>query len=131
MKILIVDDDDVLRSHLAKELEARAFEVLQAQSGDEGLHVYQKNGPWELVLTDYRFFPGTKIKDGAQLVTAIHGLNPLQQMAIMTSDPQGARRNLPRALRVLLILRKPFRMEQVIRLLRQSVLPLDCAGVIS
>lgn len=57
MKILLVDDDEGLRSHLAKELEARAFEVLQAQSGDP-------------------------------------------------------------------VLRKPFRLEEVLRLLRQPVLPL-------
>jgi hypothetical protein len=27
---------------------------------------WQRLGPWDLVLTDYRFFPGTKIRDGAQ-----------------------------------------------------------------
>ena len=124
MKILLVDDDEGLRSHLAKELESRAFEVLQAQSGDEGLYVYQKNGPWKFVLSDYRFFPGTKIRNGAELVTAIHAVNPLQQMAIMTSDPQRARRKLPKVLRHLPVLRKPFRLEEVLRLLRQPVLPL-------
>ena len=124
MKILLVDDDEGMRSHLAKELEARAFEVLQAQSGDEGLYVYQKNGPWEFVLSDYRFFPGTKIRNEAELVTAIHAVNPLQQMAIMTSDPQRARRKLPKVLRHLPVLRKPFRLEEVLRLLRQPVLPL-------
>ena len=76
------------------------------------------------MLTDYRFFPGTKIRDGAQLTAAIHGINPLQTMAITTADPQDARRNLPNALRRLPILRKPLRIEQVLRLLRQPVLPL-------
>ena len=88
-------------------------------------HVWQRLGPWELVLTDYRFFPGTKIGDGAQLVAAIHGINPLQTMAIMTSDPQDARRDLPKALHHLPVVRKPFRVEQVLRLLRQPVLPLN------
>jgi hypothetical protein len=85
----------------------------------------QRLGPWELVLTDYRFFPGTKIKDGAQLAAAILGINPLQAMAIMTADPQDARRNLPKALRRLPTLRKPFGIEQAPRLLRQPVLPLS------
>jgi DNA-binding NtrC family response regulator len=130
MKILIVDDDDGLRSFLAKELENRGCDVRQSSRGDAAFHVWQRLGPWELVLTDYRFFPGTKIKDGTQLVAAIHAINPFQQMAFMTSDPHGARRKLSKALRHLPILRKPFRLEEVLRLLRQPVLPLDSTGVL-
>jgi DNA-binding NtrC family response regulator len=95
MKILIVDDDDVLVAFLAKELEARGFEILQTHFGDGGLKLYNKYGPWQFVLSDFRFVPGAKIKDGVQLVTAIHGINPYQQMALMTADPKGARGNLP------------------------------------
>jgi DNA-binding NtrC family response regulator len=124
MKILIVDDDDALRSLLAEGLEAGGFEVLQTHFGDGGLHLYQKDGPWEFVLTDYRFIPGVNIKDGAQLLTAIHGINPFQQMAIMTSDPKEVRGKLPEVLKHLPVLRKPFKLEQVLRLLRQCVLPL-------
>jgi hypothetical protein len=82
-------------------------------------------GPWELVLTDFLFFPDARIENGAQLVTAIHGLNPIQPMAMMTSNPQAARRNLPKVLRHLTVLRKPFQIEQVLLLLRQPVLPLS------
>jgi DNA-binding NtrC family response regulator len=124
MKILLVDDDDALRSLVAKELAQRGCDVRQCSSGDEAFYVWQRFGPWELVLTDFLFFPDARIENGAQLVTAIHRVNPLQQMAMMTSDPQAARRNLPRALRRLPILRKPFKIEQVLRMLRQPVLPL-------
>ncbi|MGA7547127.1 MAG: hypothetical protein WBW24_00005 [Candidatus Sulfotelmatobacter sp.] len=78
----------------------------------------------EFVLTDYRFIPGVKIKDCIQLVTAIHLINPFQQMAIMTDDSRECREKLPQALRYLPVLRKPFRIEQLLRLLRQPVLPL-------
>jgi DNA-binding NtrC family response regulator len=125
LKVLLVDDDDGLRSSLAKELEQRGCDVRQCSSGDEAFYVWQRSGSWELVLTDFLFLPDARIENGAQLVTAIHGLNPLQQMAMMTSDPTAARRNLPKALRGLPILRKPFRIEQVLRLLRQAVLPLS------
>jgi DNA-binding NtrC family response regulator len=124
MKILLVDDDDALRSSLTKELEQRGCDVRQCSSGDEAFYVWRRSGPWELVLTDYLFFPDARIENGAQLVMAIHGINPLQQMAMITSDPQAARRNLQQELRSLPILRKPFRIEQVLRLLRQPVLPL-------
>jgi CheY-like chemotaxis protein len=106
MKILIVDDDDDLVAFLAKELEARGFEILQTHFGDGGLKLYNRYGPFEFVLSDYRFIPGTQIKDGVQLVAAIHGINPHQQMALMTAAPSGARANLPQVLRYLPVLRK-------------------------
>jgi len=124
MKILLVDDDDALLSFLAKKLEEGGYEVLQTHFGDGGLHLYQTHGPWEFVLSDYRFVPGVNIKDGAQLLTAIHGINPLQRMAIMTADPEEAMRKLPEPLWGLPVLRKPFKVEQVLRLLRHPVLPL-------
>jgi CheY-like chemotaxis protein len=124
MRILIVEVDDALRSVLARELEQRGFEAVQTHFGDGGLHLYEKNGPWEFVLTDFRFIPSTTIKNGAQLLSAIHGINPFQQMAMMTADTKEARRKLPEALRHLPVLRKPFRMEQLLPLLRQPMLPL-------
>jgi DNA-binding NtrC family response regulator len=124
MKILIVDDDDALLSFLAKELESRGYEVFQTHFGDSGLSLYKKDAPWEFILTDYRFIPGAKIKDGVQLVAAIHGISPLQRMAIMTTEPKEVKRKPPDALRRLPLLRKPFKLEEVLRLLRQPVLPL-------
>jgi hypothetical protein len=87
--------------------------------------IYHIQGFGGVVGENSRFIPGPTIGDGAQLVAAIHGINSLQQMAMMTSDPHGARRKLSKALRALPILRKPSRLEDVLRLLRQPVLPLS------
>ena len=124
MKILLVEDDEALLWFLAKELEARGYEVLQTHIGDGGLYLYKKDGPFEFVLSDYSFIPRTKIKDGVQLVTAIHEINPLQRMAMMTAEPKKERGKLPNALRDLPVLRKPFNLEQLLRVLREPVLPL-------
>ena len=124
MKILIVEDDSAVLSFLARELESRGFEVVQTQFGDGGLDLYKKHGPFAFVLSDYRFVPGPEIKDGVQLVTAIHEMNPIQRMAIMTAWCDEARGKLPLALRHLPVLRKPFTLEQMLRLLREPVLPL-------
>jgi ActR/RegA family two-component response regulator len=125
MKILIVGGDDALLLSLTEELESRDFEVLPTHFGDGGLSLYKKDGPFAFVLADYRFIPCQEIKNGVDLVTAIDGINPFQQMAIMTAESNEVRRNLPEALRFLPVLRKPFRIGQVLRLLRQPVLPLS------
>jgi len=44
-------------------------------------------------------------------------------MAIMTADPKEVREKLPKALRNLPVLRKPFSIEELLRLLRQPALP--------
>ena len=124
MKIQIVGDDDGVHSLLAKQLEQRGCDVRQLSSGDEAFYVWQQLGPWEFVLTDYRFMPGVKIKDGIHLLTAIHEINPHQRMAMMTADPEEAREKLPKALCHLTVLLKPFKVEQLLRVLREPVLPL-------
>jgi len=124
MKILIVDDDDAVLLCIGSRLRSGGFEVKEASTGDGAMYVYEHQGPFAFVLSDYRFVPDAKIKDGVQLLTAIHLINPFQQMAMMTADPKDARRKLPQALRGIPVLRKPFRVEQVLRLLRQPVLPL-------
>jgi hypothetical protein len=45
-------------------------------------------------------------------------------MAIMTAEPEEAREKLPQPLQHLPVLRKPFRIEQLLRLLREPMLPL-------
>ncbi len=123
MKILIVGGDDALVSSLVQELESRDFEVLPTHFGDGGLSLLKKDGPFEFVIVDFRFIPGVNIKTCMQLVSAIHRINPFQQMAVMTADFKEAREKLPQALHIPL-LRKPFGIEQVLHLLRQPMLPL-------
>jgi DNA-binding NtrC family response regulator len=124
MKILIVDDDDAVLICIGSRLRSGGFEVKEASTGDGAMYVYEHQGPFVFVLSDYRFVPGAKIKDGVQLVTAIHEINPHQRMAMMTADPKEAREKLPKALWHLPVLVKPFKVEQLLRVLREPVLPL-------
>ena len=70
-RILIVDDDDVLRRWLRAQLEPRAFEVWEESQGDEALAAYQHNLACEFVLSDMYFFRGENIKNGLDLVREI------------------------------------------------------------
>jgi CheY-like chemotaxis protein len=123
MKILIAGGDDAFLSSLTEELESRDFEVLPTHFGDGALSLYKKDGRLAFVLADYRFIPGTQVKDCLELVTAIHEINAFQQMAIVFASPKETRER-PQALQHVPVLRKPFHIEQLLRLLRQHVPPL-------
>lgn len=119
-RILIVDDDDVLRRWLRNQLEPRGFEVWEESQGDEALAAYQRNGPWDFVLSDLYFFRGEKIKNGLDLVRAIRAVCPEQALAIHTSE---ARFDAPCT-----VLRKPYTVGALLRLLRRPLTPLRATG---
>ena len=50
-RILIIDDDDLIRQMLRAVLEREGYDVLDASDGREGLRVFMKN-PVDLVVTD-------------------------------------------------------------------------------
>jgi two-component system nitrogen regulation response regulator NtrX len=56
-KILIIDDEELIRSSLKKYLERDGYNVSTAQSGEEGLEVFMAESP-DIVLLDLHL-PGT------------------------------------------------------------------------
>jgi len=112
-RILIVDDDDVLRRWLRAQLEPRGFEVWEESQGDEALSAYERNEPWCFVLSDLYFYRGEKIKNGLELVHAITGITPGQRMAIHTSE-----RDFQAPVPVLI---KPYPIGRLLRLLREPL----------
>jgi CheY-like chemotaxis protein len=65
-KILVIDDDEDLRTLVCMALEAAGHETVQASDGGEGLRLYHRN-PSELVICDI-FMPGT---DGLETIRAL------------------------------------------------------------
>lgn len=113
LRILLVDDDDVLRRWLKLQLEPRGYEVWEESQGDEALATYERMGPWFFVLSDFYFYRGEKIKNGLELVHAISGITPGQRMAIHTSE-RDFQAPVP-------VLRKPYPIGRLLRLLREPV----------
>lgn len=50
-KVLIVDDEPLVRRSLSRALKAANYEVLEAKDGNEGLDLWQKESP-EIVFLD-------------------------------------------------------------------------------
>lgn len=51
-KILVVDDDDILRKLLKNYLEKQGYQVIDAVSGKEGLTIFNQDQP-DLVVSDF------------------------------------------------------------------------------
>ena len=50
-KILVIDDDDLVRNVMTKILEREGFELSGASNGKEGVEIF-RNNPTDLVITD-------------------------------------------------------------------------------
>jgi CheY-like chemotaxis protein len=71
--ILIVDDDDLVRTSAATMIASLGYKVLSAGSGPEALEVLRQGTPIDLMFTDV-FMPGGL--HGPQLVAAARRLRP-------------------------------------------------------
>jgi CheY-like chemotaxis protein len=123
VRILLVDDDDVLVDWIVRKLEPQGYIIQQCQDGDYGLHLYKTEGPFDYVLTDYLFLPGQTIKNGLYLVKAIRKIDPTQPIIMQTSEENLA---VPHGVK---LLNKPYLLNKLIRLMGrlpvQPLLPLS------
>ncbi len=70
-RILVIDDEDQIRAMLRQALESSGHEVLEANNGEEGVRIYQKQ-PADLVITDI-LMPE---KEGLESIRELRGLDP-------------------------------------------------------
>ncbi|HUP62843.1 MAG TPA: sigma-54 dependent transcriptional regulator [Thermoanaerobaculia bacterium] len=110
MKILIVDDEEVLRDVLDAVLRREGFDVVTAASGEEALSVLDGDGEVDLVVLDV-MLPGIS---GIDTLRAIRIANPTLPVIVITAFSsidgaieamkQGAFHYIP----------KPFKNEEVV-----------------
>jgi DNA-binding NtrC family response regulator len=79
-KILIVDDEDLIRWSLAESLKADNYEILTARSGEEALRHYSEESP-DIVLMDIKM-PGI---DGIEALKRIKEIDEFAQVIMITA----------------------------------------------
>lgn len=78
-RILVIDDEDIVRISCKRALLSEGCIVDTAASGAEGLELF-KNGRYDLVLVDLKM-PGM---DGIDVLMNIKGQKPDQRVIMMT-----------------------------------------------
>lgn len=80
-KILVIDDEPILRNSLEIALKSSDYEVITAQSGEEGLDLFQKESP-DLILLDH-WLPGI---NGDEVLRLIRESDTEIPVIIMTAQ---------------------------------------------
>src|SRR6266542_4026526 len=81
-RILVIDDNELLRESAVRILSSAGYDVLGARSGAEGIRIWRESGA-DLVLTDVRM-PDI---DGLQLILELRAAAPRLPVILMSGDP--------------------------------------------
>src|SRR3954462_3555112 len=91
--VLVVDDEDYLRSILGALLQQAGYAVLLAATGEEAIEVYRRHaGAIHLVLLDVRL-PG---QGGVATLDALRALDPRLRCCVMSGQDDYATEELLR-----------------------------------
>jgi DNA-binding response OmpR family regulator len=115
--VLIVDDDEVIRSLLLMTLPDEGFDLVEAQDGDQALQLTEERAP-ALVLLDWRM-PGFS---GAEVLPVLKRRHPDTPVIVLTAEPERLHRETAESLGADVFMTKPFSPLQLLatveRLLR-------------
>lgn len=101
--VLIVDDDEVIRSLLRLTLPSEGFDVVEAESGDDALELANGRQP-ALVLLDWRM-PG---RSGAEVLPELKRRYPETPVIVLTAEPEIPNRKQAESLGADVFITKPF-----------------------
>ena len=115
-RILIIDDDGMVRELLSDILEAAGHTVVQASGGREGLRLFRQSD-FDLVLTDL----GMPECSGWEVAATIKGLAPKTPVALVTGWVLTLDRGKLKEAGVDLVLNKPFQYPDVMALVAEGM----------
>ena|SRR5436853_5980345 len=115
-QILIVDDDDELRTVLIATLTAKGYKALVARHGLEALEVLHAGVRPDLILMDLCMpeMDGWQLRQALANEANVAGVPIVVMTAAQSQDPGG--------LAVVDILAKPFSLDQLLTVVRRHLL---------
>ncbi|MGE0667707.1 MAG: PAS domain S-box protein [Sphingomonadales bacterium] len=115
-KILLVEDDDLVRGHVEQQLRALGYRVVAAASGPEALELLRRVEDFDLLFTDM-VMPGGM--NGQQLAGAAHEIYPDLPVLFSSGYTENAIIHHGRLDPGVHLLTKPYRREEMARKVRE------------
>jgi PAS domain S-box-containing protein len=113
--ILCVDDDDVVRAHVAGRLESLGYNVITACNAAEALELVSSGAAFDLLFTDI-VMPGAM--NGRQLAQKVAELRRPLRVLYTSGNTFGAFDSSGRRGEGVLLLTKPYRKAELARIVR-------------
>jgi CheY-like chemotaxis protein len=116
LRVLLAEDDDVLREILQEGLQADGFEVVVAEDGARALELFRSGGPYDALLLDEEM----PVLTGRQLLGKIRAQGEAVAAILISGNLElsGEERA---ALGVGPVLRKPVSLDELTREIRRAI----------
>jgi len=114
--ILVVEDNDLLRTHVEQQLQSLGYRVLTAQTSGEALQTLYREPDIDLLFTDV-MMPGGM--NGAQLAQAATQFRPHLKVLYTSGYTENAIVHQGRLDPGVTLLQKPYRLQDLARLVRR------------
>ena len=114
-KILVVDDETSIRFLLSDILSNKGFEVTEAKDGQESLEKMEQSH-FDLVITDI-CMPRL---DGIAMLDRMEKAGRKEKVIIMTGNPSEQTHSYEKMPRVITLLHKPFRIDNLIQIVTDA-----------
>jgi response regulator RpfG family c-di-GMP phosphodiesterase len=84
IRVLVVDDEEFLRSIVRERLEIAGYSVEEASNGSEALEMLERSGPYSVLLTDIRM----PVMDGITLLGKCEKKSPGTAGIVMSANAE-------------------------------------------
>ncbi len=115
-KILLVDDEERFRTTLAKRLQARGYEVVDVDNGEEAVRRVRLDSEIDIAVLDLKM-PGM---DGIQTLKEMRAFNPAIQAIMLTGHGSLESAKEAGRLEAFKYLQKPCDVEELIAVLKEA-----------
>ncbi len=116
-RILVVEDEALIRDLFKKRLTALQYEIMEAENGEEGLRRYRENPP-DLVITDI-VMPD---KDGTEFIMALKRDFPAAKIIAMSAGGRNQPNTYLEVARILgarYVFAKPVNWSELVNAIRE------------
>lgn len=118
-KVLVIDDDSLIRMACNNVLKKNGYQVLLAENGNEGIDIFKTESP-ALVITDM-LMPD---KEGLETISDLRKINPAAKIIAMSGG--GATQNmsfleLAQKIGAQSILNKPFKPDDLLKIVQETL----------